>query len=372
MARSEHHPNGLIHHNRQLAYQGYTLFSADKTKAYLMDMDGRIVHQWEEARGITSPELLESGNLMAMAMPSEEVEGQKGLNGQAAATYELDWDSNIVWEYNDPWMHHDYQRTPNGDTLILKWVPMPKMLVKKVKGGYVEEGDDPKHMLGDQILVVGPDGELKKTWNSWEHLDPATDIIEPWSNRKEWTHCNSISVSPKGNWLLSSRRLNMLFEVNPKSGKIKWKWADGTTAAQHDANYSSDTTITIFDNGVNPKRMLFSRAIEIDAKTKEVLWEYTDNPPFSFFTLMGGSVQALPNGNVFICETAKGQFFEVTRDKKVVWDYINPFFITNPRIEGRMNMVFHAHRYGPDHEGLKGKDLDPDKYINLNRLHARG
>lgn len=370
MARSEHHPNGLIHYNPQLAFRGYTLFSADKTKALLMDMDGRFVHVWEHEAGITSPELLPNGNLIAMAMPSENTEGQKGLNGQAAAIFELDRDGNVVWQYEDPWMHHDYQRLPDGNTLILKWVPLPKTLVKKIKGGYVEDGDDPKLMLGDSVLVVDPDGKLIREWKSWEHLDPVTDVIDPWNNRKEWTHCNSISVSPKGNWLISSRRLNMLFEVNAKSGKLKWKWSNGTTAAQHDANYNSDTTITVFDNGIHPKRMQFSRIIEIDAKSKEVLWEYEDNPPFSFFTLMGGSVQSLPNGNMLVCETSKGQFFEVTRDKKVVWDYINPFFTFNPRLGGRMNMVFHAHRYAWDYPGLKGQKLNPDDYSNLNHLYA--
>ena len=30
---------------------------------------------------------------------------------------------------------------------------------------------------------------------------------------------------------------------------------------------------------------------------------------------------------------------------------------------------FRAHRYGPDYPGLQGRDLDPDRYANLNRLY---
>ena len=85
---------------------------------------------------------------------------------------------------------------------------------------------------------------------------------------------------------------------------------------------------------------------------------------------MGGSADVLPNGNVLICETSKGQFFEVTRDKKVVWEYINPFFVGNARFGGRMNLVFRCHRYGVDHPALAGKTLDPSRYANLNRLYA--
>ena len=370
MARSEHHPNGLIHHNRQLSYPGYTLFSAGDRKAFLMDMGGRFVHQWHCSKGISNPRLLANGNLIALAWPSPEVAGQRGLNGQAAACYELDWDGQVVWEYEDPWIHHDYERLPNGNTLLLKWVPIPKGLVRRVKGGYNDEDDDPSHMLGDLVLEVTAAGEIVKQWKSWEHLDPTTEIICPLDHRMEWTHANSISRTPRGDWLISLRRVSTVLEVSARTGKIKWKWGDGTTSHQHDAKYSSKDTITIFDNGVHRRGVDFSRALEIDAKTRKILWEYTDDPPFSFHTLMGGSVDRLPNGNMLICETAKGQFFEVTRRKQVVWEYINPFFVANPRLGGRINMVFQAHRYGLDHAALVDRDLDPQRYANLNRLYG--
>ena len=370
MARSEHHPDGLIHYNPQLAYRGYTLFAAGTDKALLIDMQGRIVHQWRSPRGLSNPELLPNGNLIALAAPSENVEGQRGLNGQSTCCFELDWDSNLIWQYEDPWIHHDYERMPNGNTLLLKWVPMPRSMVRRVKGGYHNPEDDPKHMLGDVVLEVTPDGEIVKSWKSWEHFDPATEIICPLDHRMEWSHCNSISLSPKGDWLLSFRRINMISEVSAKTGKIKWKWADGTTAHQHDVKYSSRNTITIFDNGVHRRGVDYSRALEIDAKTRKIVWEYADDPPFSFYTLMGGSVDVLPNGNVLICETAKGQFFEVTRSKKVVWEYINPFYVANPRLGGRVNMVFRAHRYGVDHPALADRDLDPARFANLNRLYT--
>jgi hypothetical protein len=53
----------------------------------------------------------------------------------------------------------------------------------------------------------------------------------------------------------------------------------------------------------------------------------------------------------------------VTADKEVAWEYINPITSNGAvsRLEdaGMMggNAVFRAHRYGPDHPGLK--DLTP-------------
>ncbi|MBV1879758.1 MAG: aryl-sulfate sulfotransferase [Pseudomonadales bacterium] len=370
MARSEHHPNGLIHHNPQLSYRGYTLFSANSKEAFLIDMEGRFVHRWRSEKGITNPELLPNGNLIALANPSRQVEGQRGLNGQAASCYELDWDSNLVWQYEDPWLHHDYQRLPNGNTLLIKWRPIPQSMVRKIKGGYRNKGDDPKKMLGDVVIEVTTAGKIVKQWKSWQFFDPATEIICPLDHRMEWSHANSISLTPEGDWLMSFRRINMIAVISATSGAIKWKWADGTTAHQHDVNYTERGTITIFDNGAHRRGIDFSRALEVDARTREILWEYTDNPPFSFYTIMGGSARRLPNGNTLICETAKGHLFEVTPDKKVVWEYINPFFVTNPRLGGRINMVFRTHRYGAEHAALVDKDLDPARHKNLNRLYT--
>jgi hypothetical protein len=276
------------------------------------------------------------------------------------------------WEYRDPMLHHDYQRLASGNTLLVKWARIPPSVVRRVKGGYHDADDDPKEMLGDIVFEVTPQGNIVKEWKSWQYFDPKTEIICPLDHRLEWSHCNSISLSPKGDWLLSFRRINLVAEVSARTGKFKWKLANGIATHQHDVRYVGDNRITIFDNGVHRKGVEYSRAIEIDAKSKEIVWEYQDNPPFSFYTVMGGGVEVLPNGNVLICETAKGHFFEVTRDKKVVWEYINPFFVDNPRLGGRVNLVFRAHRYGPQHPAVTGRTLHLERLANLNQLYANG
>jgi hypothetical protein len=83
----------------------------------------------------------------------------------------------------------------------------------------------------------------------------------------------------------------------------------------------------------------FSRVVEFNPKTLEVVWEYKNTvrypaagvctkPPdgdFRFFSLFISSAQRLPNGNTLIDEGASGRVFEVTPDKKVVWEFVNPF-----------------------------------------------
>ena len=370
MARSEHAPTGLIYYNRGLSLRGYTLFSADREYAYLIDMDGKIVHRWEYHRGIHIAELLPSGNLLALSRGTPDVEGQRGLNGSASSCFEMDWSGNIVWEYEDLWLHHDHHRLENGNTLLVKWEELPGELVPEIKGGYNHEDDEGNGMLGDLIIEIDPSGSIAKQWKSWEHFDPDIDVICPLEHRREWSHCNSISTAPGGRWLLSFRNTSRVMMVDESSGDILWRLDEHVTNHQHDAKFTENGTVTIFDNGVHRRGIEYSRVLEIDAEERNEVWEYRQDPPFSFYTFMQGSADRLPNGNTLICEASKGEIFEVTPDKKVVWDYINPFFVANRRMGGRINLVARAHRYGPEYPAFADKDLDPDRFANLNRLYG--
>jgi len=48
-------------------------------------------------------------------------------------------------------------------------------------------------------------------------------------------------------------------------------------------------------------------------------------------------MQRLPNGNTLICETTSARVFEVTPEREIVWEYVDPGGFT-----------FRAHRYPYD------------------------
>ena len=78
-----------------------------------------------------------------------------------------------------------------------------------------------------------------------------------------------------------------------------------------------------YDNGMYADR---SRAVEVNIKEGKVVWESSGNPfigrqSFSHYI---SSAQRLPNGNTLICDGGNGKFREVTKDNKVVWEYIRP------------------------------------------------
>jgi hypothetical protein len=55
------------------------------------------------------------------------------------------------------------------------------------------------------------------------------------------------------------------------------------------------------------------------------LWTYIATDSISFWSDFISGAHRMDNGNTFINEGAKGRFFEVTKDGKIVWEYLNPY-----------------------------------------------
>jgi hypothetical protein len=91
-----------------------------------------------------------------------------------------------------------------------------------------------------------------------------------------------------------------------------------------------DGKILVFDNGVTRG---FSRVVEVNPVTGDILWEYTGDPPESFYSYEKGSAQRLPNGNTLICDGDNGRAFEVTRAGEMVWEWLNPALKQGRRVQ---------------------------------------
>ena len=86
-------------------------------------------------------------------------------------------------------------------------------------------------------------------------------------------------------------------------------------------------------------------------------WSYSAPNPTDFYSFNISGAMRLPNGNTLICAGAPGIVFEITPDKRVVWQYNLPQWGTGRN--GRN--VFRALRFAPDYPGLRGRQLTPGK-----------
>jgi uncharacterized protein (UPF0248 family) len=136
------------------------------------------------------------------------------------------------------------------------------------------------------------------------------------------------AVKPDGDILASYRPTSTVIRIVRKTGKIVWKLGPPTVAGQHAPTLLENGNVLIFDNGVHrlDDSVPYSRVIEVNPATNEIVWKYLDKPAWNFFSPRMGCAQRLPNGNTLITESSFGRFFEVTKDGEIVWEYVNPFF----------------------------------------------
>ena len=358
MDRSDR-PTGLTRYNPTAAYRGYTLFAPNGgDDAYLIDMNGEFVHRWHSGGGINYGFLLGNGNLMFR---------DRGSNPPGSdAIREVNWDGELVWEYRNPRLRR-HNRLANGNNLFLLQDENPAELTGKVQGGF-STPSDPTRMHGDLVTEVTPDGSVVNEWRSSDHLDLKTDVICPLEGRGSWGGANDLAASDDGTFLISFRILDTVAMVDRATGEFSWKWGPKQISHQHDPTYLENGHVLLLDNGSHRRGLSYSRVIEVDPNTGDITWQYQAPSLVSFFTQTTGGAQRLPNGNTFITEGNTGRLFEVTAAGQVVWEYVSPFFDQGP--QGMANRVFRAHRYGPNHPALAGRDLDPSRYGNLNRMYA--
>lgn len=236
----------------------------------------------------------------------------------------------ILSEYRDTFAHHDQNHLDNGDIIYATLEPLTSEQAANVVGG-IPGSEAPGNIIyGDCIKQVNPStGELIWYWRAIDHLDLQEFPLNPHFDREHYPLINSVSVLEDGNILASLRSVSAVIIISRATGEVLWHLDDNVVAQQHCASELSNGNILIFDNGTHRKGMsaTFSRAIEVSRDTKKVVWQYLDKSmPMSFFSAFMGGAQRLQNGNTLITEAMFGRMFEVTKEKEVVWEYVNPHF----------------------------------------------
>lgn len=391
MGWSPFRPTGLTYRDSR-SFGGYTLITPIGGDAVcLIDEEGRVVHRWavpdfQPGYGY----LLPGGNLLVRGQPL--IKTGVGIGepaGRADILLELGWDSNEIWRWEHEGFHHDMCRMPNGNTLVIIWELLPNDLVKRVKGGFSPEGTERitsdtkfmsfilqgvgvggrprlKGMLTDDVWEINPAGEPVHIWHAYEHFDPEVDKLCTVDLRAEWTHLNAVELTPEGNVLISSQKLDTILKISWPKGDVLWRWGGlGRISHQHDPTITPNGTLLVFDNGTHHPLLGRSRVVEVDMETGEIIWQYVGSPVFSMLSLHIAGAERLTNGNTLICEGESGRVFEVTRDCEICWEWNSPFVHDFKGIKAVM--LFRAHRYTADGPELRGKKIDATEFEEFNK-----
>jgi len=220
--------------------------------------------------------------------------------------------------------------------------------VPRIKGG-IPGTEHNGEMYGDCLVEMTTDGKVVWEWRTWEHLDPDIDCITAVQERREeWMHGNGLAELPNSNIVVSFRAISTVIIIDRRTDKITWKLGEPPLSGQHAPTPLANGNLLLFDNG--PHRldhpMPFSRVIEVELASKQIVWKYQEKREYEFFSPRISNAQRLPNGNTLICEGDFGRLFEVTTEGELVWEFVNPYFGQGPT--GPNNRVFRAYRYSKE------------------------
>lgn len=345
--------NGVVRHVIGKPQPGVTFmtgFRNGHVGLWLADLEGNTLHEWfaiyteiwqnpTHVQGVEVPkhdfdleihgaQLFENGDVI--------------FNFQNLGMAKLNKYGEVVWKL--PYMtHHPFYFSKDG-TL---WVCGRKYHEQKNKAF---PGMKPP-FWEPIILQVSLDGEVLQEISLLEVMyeNNKEALMFMWGERwYDWAHLNNVKVVEKdvakasplfeqGDLLVSFRNMNLLFVFDPKSKHIKWMQI-GPWLNQHDPEFLSDGTISVFDNRrvrkwdwrkpLGGKSYWFdgSRIITIDPVTNETSTIYggSKNEQF-FFTNIMGEHQYLDNGNILITESEGGRVFEISSTGDTVWEYINRY-----------------------------------------------
>jgi hypothetical protein len=324
------------------ADEGYTLYtSAGEAAAHLVDMDGRVVHEWRrlysdiwnDEAAVKKPQpdsvilmdkarLLPNGDLLAIYAAAGDTPWGYGM-------VKLDRDSNLIWSYLAH-THHDFDIAPDGRILAL----INAFTSDDIEGlGKVD-----KPFLEDFVAVLSPDGKVLKRvsvtralaqsrYNLLRLAIPSYALGDP-------LHTNSVQyITPElaknfpyakeGDVLLSFRDMSAVGVLSLDRGELTWA-TRGPWLWQHDASLLPNGHIMLFDNLGGFRDGDSARVLEVDPKSGAVTWSYQGDDAHPFHSPLRSSAEALPNGNVLITESDGGRVFEVTRRGEIVWNFVNP------------------------------------------------
>jgi Arylsulfotransferase (ASST) len=322
---------------------GATLYtSGHEAAAYLIAMDGAVLHKWQrpfssvwnESAAVKEPQpdshvymrkavLLENGELLAVYEGAGDTPYGYGL-------VKLDKDSNVIWSFLEP-VHHDFDIAPDGRIFALTQaiidVPLPQF----------DHLATPR--LEDFLVELTPDGKLIRRFSVQAFVDDSIyrQVVFGISSfaLADALHTNSVHVITEddarnfphgkpGQLLMSFREPSVVGVVDLDQEKLIWA-IRGYWQAQHDPHILPNGNILLFDNRGNFNRPEGrSRALEFNPTSMEIVWQYIGTKESPLESDIRSYTQRLPNGNTLITESNPGRILEVTPDREIVWEYINP------------------------------------------------
>ena len=264
-----------------------------------------------------------NGDLMAIFIG-------EGVTPYGYGLARMDKDSRPIWTFSDC-VHHDFALDEDGRIYTLTH----HILDRAIPG---LPGVEPP-FLNDDVVVLSPDGKELRRVNILEafrdsDFAAAIELSRDEQFKGDVLHVNAIRLLGKtaqktfpfaraGQVLISMRSNGVLSVLDLDRKSVVWA-TRGTWWGQHDPDVLDDGGMLLFDNLGHLGAGGRSRVIEFDPLTLCVRWSYVGSADHPLCSMVRSEQQRLPNGNTLITESDGARLLEVTREGRIVWEFVNP------------------------------------------------
>ena len=159
---------------------GYIMFSVpNSASTYLIDRQGKVVHEWKGNYGAFNAYLMDDGSIVHGANdPDYPVFGFGGPYGRIQ---KVNWDGKMLWDYEyaneQEIVHHDFAVLPNGNILAIAYeaISFEDGLALGRKAGLMPESGPWMEKI-IEIEPVGPrGGKIVWEWHLKDHIIQGND-----------------------------------------------------------------------------------------------------------------------------------------------------------------------------------------------------
>ena len=223
---------------------------------------------------------------------------------------------------------HELFLTPEGTALITAY---------RLQQADLSSVDGPSRATLLNSLLQEVDiatGEVLFEWDAHAHVALSESYLPvPAKGPYDFFHINSIDVDSDGNLLISGRHTWAVYKIDRHTGAVIWRLngklsdfaMNPTTqfAFQHHVRHHPGNQLTIFDDGGGPPDVdTRSRGLKLEldlaAMRAKFVHQYLPDP--QFLATSQGSVEVLPNGNVFVGWGSEPYWSEYAEDGRLLFD----------------------------------------------------
>lgn len=330
---------GVLGVRREDVAPGVNFYATRFTnRAYVMTTEGKVLHEWtnKDKSSWLDAEVLPDGSLITLsAWDAARAVEFPGVKDFPSYITKLSRDSKVVWRHELD-AHHEIQVLSGQRILTLLQRSRSLPAISRER-----------KVMDNELAILSPAGAVLARRSLYDLLAPMqkrlpflpVDAVV--SNAIDLFHANSahwvdddLSKAVKtnrgkrihplhaaGTVLICIRHQDAVVAVSWETKKVLWTWGRGELQGPHAASLLPNGNVLVFDNGLVRG---FSRVVEVDPTTNQIVWQYAAREPKDFYSGTGGYVQRLPNGNTLITNSWMYQGVEITPDKRMVWNWVSP------------------------------------------------